>query len=169
MSAPYRLDPTHSFVHAEVDHFGTTTMRLRIGPIDGDVDFDRAAQRGYVGLRIATARISSGVPPLDSRLREPDLFSTAEHPEAFYVAERFVFDRARLVEVHGEFTLRGTSRPLSLRAVRFNCYLNPIFKREVCGGDFEGEILRSEYGMRYLLPFVGDRVRLLVTVEAVAQ
>ena len=168
-AAPYRLDPTHSFVHAEFDHFGTTTTRLRIGPIDGEVDFDRDAQRGSLSVRIATTRVTSGVPPLDVRLRERDLLATDEFPEAFFVADRFAFDGTRLREVRGEFTLRGTSRPLALRAVRFNCYPSPIFKREVCGGDFEAEILRSEYGMTHLLPFVGDRVRLLITVEAVAR
>ena len=148
-------------MHAEFDHFGTTTTRLRVGPIDGEVDFDRDAQRGSLSVRIATTRITSGVPPLDVRLRERDLLATDEFPEAFFVADRFAFDGTRLREVRGEFTLRGTSRPLALRAVRFNCYPSPIFKREVCGGDFEAEILRSEYGMTHLLPFVGDRVRLL--------
>jgi polyisoprenoid-binding protein YceI len=36
---------------------------------------------------------------------------------------------------------------------------------EVCGGDFEGEVSRSEYGATFGLPLVGDRVRLLVQVE----
>lgn len=168
-AANYRLDPTHSFVHAEVDHFGTSTIRLRIGPIDGDVEFDAAAKRGYVGLRIATARVSSGVPALDARLRERDLLASDEHPEAFFVAERFVFDGARLAEVRGEFTLRGTSRPLALRALRFNCYTNPLLRREVCGGDFEAELSRSAHRADFGAPFVGDRVRLLISVEAIRQ
>lgn len=168
-AAEYRIDPTHSFVHAEIDHFGTSTIRLRIGPIDGEVEFDREAKRGAVGLRIATTRVSSGVPQLDARLRERDLLASDGNPEAFFVAERFIFDGARLSEVSGEFTLRGTSRPLALRALRFNCYTNPLFRREVCGGDFAAEIKRSEFGADYGLPLVGDRVRLLITVEAVRQ
>ena len=36
---------------------------------------------------------------------------------------------------------------------------------EVCGGDFEGELLRSDFGATFGLPFVADRVRLLVQVE----
>ncbi|MBS1898765.1 MAG: polyisoprenoid-binding protein, partial [Actinobacteria bacterium] len=38
---------------------------------------------------------------------------------------------------------------------------------EVCGGDFEGSVDRSSFGMTFGLPLVADRVRLLVQVEAV--
>ena len=169
-AASYRIDPTHSFVHAEIDHFGTSTIRLRIGPIDGDIEFDRDTRRGSVGLRIPTARVSSGVPQLDARLRERDLLGAGDNSEAFFVAERFSFDdRGALSEVRGEFTLRSVSRPLSLRALRFNCYTSPLFRREVCGGDFAAELKRSEFGADLGLPLVGDRVRLLITVEAIRQ
>lgn len=166
----YKLDPTHSFVVAEVDHFGTSTIRVRFGPLDGDAEFDKEARRGRVGLRIAVGALSSGVPALDARLRERDLLAADEHPEAFFVAERFEFDAAgKPVEVRGEFTLRGASRPLTLRMLRFNCYQHPLLRRQVCGGDFDAEFKRTDYGISYGLPFVGERVRLLVTVEAVAR
>ena len=35
------------------------------------------------------------------------------------------------------------------------------------GGDFEGELTRSDFGINFGLPFVADRVRLQVQVEAV--
>jgi polyisoprenoid-binding protein YceI len=63
--------------------------------------------------------------------------------------------------------LRGVSRPLGLRATHFACRTDEMLKREVCGGDFEGELLRSDYGSTFGLPFVGDKVRLLISVEGV--
>jgi polyisoprenoid-binding protein YceI len=47
--------------------------------------------------------------------------------------------------------------------VRFSC--RDVQGTEHCGGDFEGELLRSAYGATFGLPLVGDRVRLLVQVE----
>jgi polyisoprenoid-binding protein YceI len=44
-----------------------------------------------------------------------------------------------------------------------------MLKREVCGGDFVAEILRSDYGSTFGLPFVGDKVRLLISVEGIRQ
>ena len=159
----YVLDPQASFVHFEVLHFGTSTVRGRIGPVNGAVTLNRTAQQGELGLRIATTTVSTGLAVFDARIRQPDLLATESYPEAYFVATQFRFTGDALAEVRGEFTLRGASQPLSLRAVRFGCRQDD--GTEVCGGDFEGEIRRSDFGATFGLPFIGDRVRLTVQVE----
>jgi polyisoprenoid-binding protein YceI len=161
--ASFVLDPDHSFVHFEILHFDTSTIRGRFGPIAGEVELDRAAGSGRVSLQIPTATVDTGLPSFNARVREPDLLASAEFPAAYFVATRLRFEGVRLVEVRGEFTLRGVSQPLSLHGLRFSCHLDAA--AEVCGGDFEGEILRSEFGSTFGMPFVADRVRLLVQVE----
>lgn len=166
----YRLDPTHSFVHAQVLHFDTSTIRVRFGPLNGEVTLDREARRGRVQVVIDTTRASSGLPVLDARLREPELLDAAGHPQAFFVAERFEFDaQGAVVALRGELTLRGQSQPLTLTARRFRCYTSPLLRREVCGGDFEATFRRSAFGITHSLPFVGDEVRLDLQVEAIRQ
>jgi polyisoprenoid-binding protein YceI len=161
--AVYRLDPQHTFVHFEFTHFGTSTTRGRFGPVEGVVMLDRARGAGELGLRIPTASVSTGIGFFDARLREADLLDSAGHPEAFFVATRFRFEGQQLAEVRGEFTLRGVSRALSLFARQFGCRAEPA--GEVCGGEFEAELRRSEFGASFGAPLVGDRVRLRVQVE----
>jgi polyisoprenoid-binding protein YceI len=163
--AVYALDPDNSFVHFEVLHFGTSTSRGRFGPIQGAVTLDRAAGHGEVGLRIATAQVDTGLAIFNARLRQADLLASEEHPEAFFVARNFRFANGQPVEVRGEFTLRGVSQGLSLRALRFACRTEEATRQEVCGGDFEGEILRSDFGATFGLPLVANRVRLVVQIE----
>ena len=165
----YTLDPAHSWVQFDLLHFGTSTIRGRMGPVQGSVTLDPAAGTGELGLRIATATVSTGVRVFDARIREADLLASAAFPEAYFVATRFSFDGERVTEVRGEFTLRGVSQPLSLRALRYACRRDtdtaPGSDVEVCGGDFEGEFKRSDFGATFGLPFVADRVRLQVQVE----
>lgn len=161
----FTLDPANTWVHFEVLHFGTATIRGRFGPVTGAVTIDREAGRGEVGLRIATATVSTGVRVLDARLREADLLDSSGFPEAFFVATRLRFEGRALAELRGEFTLRGTSQPLTLRAMRFGCRDDKAASEEVCGGDFEGELKRSDYGATFGLPFIADAVRLQVQVE----
>lgn len=169
----YRLDPEHSFVHFAVEHFGTSTLRGRFGPVQGVVTIDRTAGSGDLGLRIATASVSTGLAVLDARLRQPDLLASSAYPEAYFVARQFRFDGDALAEVRGEFTLRGVSQPLSLIARRFACRTDArpdgAPPRRVCGGDFEAELLRSSVGATFGLPFVGDRVQLQIDVEGVRE
>lgn len=162
----WRLDPDQTRVHFEVQHFGTSTSRGRFAAITGSITLDRAARRGDVSITVATASVSTGLAPFDSVLRGTDLLASAAHPQAWFVASRVGFDGDRLVRLEGELTLRGTSRPLTLHALRFACRDDAVRGREVCGGDFEGELRRSDFGMNFGLPFVADRVRLLVQVEA---
>jgi len=164
----YRLDPNHTFATFEVRHFGTSTLRGRIGPVNGEVTIDRTAKTGDLRLRIPVTTLSTGSRVLDARLREPDLLATTEYPEAYFVATTFRFDAAGgVAEVRGEFTLRGVGEPLSLVARSFACRQDAMLERQVCGGDFEGELKRSRFGATMGLPFVGDDVHLVVQVEAI--
>jgi polyisoprenoid-binding protein YceI len=64
----------------------------------------------------------------------------------------------------------GQTHPLTLKALHFNCYDNPMFKREVCGGDFEATLQRSRYGINWGLNLgFPDAVRLVIQVEAIRQ
>jgi polyisoprenoid-binding protein YceI len=163
----YTLDPAHSWVHFEVLHFNTSTIRGRIGPIQGSVLLEPQAGRGEVSLVVRTGTVSTGIGFFDARLRQDDLLASEAHPEAYFVATRFGFKDGQVATLRGEFTWRGIGQPLQLNALRYACRRDdsatpPV---EVCGGDFEGEVLRSEHGATFGLPLVGNRVRLLVQVE----
>ena len=167
--AVYHLDPLHSFVTFEVMHFGTSTLRGRFGPIDGYVELDREARSGWASLRIDTANVDTGTPAFDARLREADLLASAAYPRATFVASRFSFNGPDVSGVTGELTLRGIGQAVELRALRFGCHTHPQLQREVCGGDFEGELNRGDFGASFGMPFVANRVRLVVQVEGIRQ
>jgi polyisoprenoid-binding protein YceI len=168
-AATYTLDPTHTFVTFEALHFGTSTTRGRFDRKEGTITFDRAARSGTVEITIDMASISSGVAPFDTHLKSADFFDVDKHPTARFTADNLRFDGDGVSEVTGSLTLLGQTRPVTLKAARFNCYNSPIFKREVCGGDFETTIQRSQWGMTYGLPGIPDNIRLTVQVEAIRQ
>lgn len=168
-SAPtWTLDPTHTFVHWEIVHMGTSTIRGRFDKSAGTLQFDPKAQQLDVSISVDTASVNSGVPILDALLKGSAMLDVAASPQAFFTARGARFEGEVPREVRGEFTLRGISQPLTLRALRWNCGLNPLFRRTVCGGDFEAEIVRSSFGITHSLPFVADKVRLVIQVEAIS-
>lgn len=169
-AATYAIDPTHTSVIFEALHFGTSTNRGRFAKNSGSVQLDRAARSGKVDLTLDMAAVSTGVAPFDKHLQSADFFDVAAHPTARFVGDRFVFDGDRVSEVGGQLTMRGKTAPVTLKAVRFNCYENPMLKREVCGGDFETTIKRSLWGVNWGLQMgVADETRLIVQVEAIRQ
>ena len=168
--ATYGIDPTHTFANFEALHKDTSFIRGRFDRKEGSLQFDRAGKAGHAEITIEINSISTGVPALDGQLRSAAFFNAEEFPSAHFIGERFVFDGDKVSEVAGTLTLAGKTAPLTLKATNFNCYFSPLFKREVCGGDFEATLQRSQWGLTGGLPIdAPDNVRLLVQVEAIRQ
>jgi polyisoprenoid-binding protein YceI len=107
---------------------------------------------------------------MNKHLQSEDFFHSAQFPTAKFVGDKFVFDGDKITQVGGMLTLRGKTAPLTLQATNFNCYISPMLKREVCGGDFETTLKRSQWGVDYGLQFgFPDDVKLLIQIEAIKQ
>ena len=168
--ATYAIDPTHTFATFEINHFGASINRGRFDKKSGTIQLDKAAKTGKVELTIDATSINSGTPAFDKHLQSADLFDATKYPTITFAADKFVFSGDKVSEVTGTLTLLGKTNPVTLKANQFNCYESPMLKREVCGGDFETTLQRSQWGMGYGLQWgFPDNVRLVVQVEAVKQ
>ncbi len=162
----YTIDPTHTSVTAESRHFGTSTVRSRFSPKSGDITVDTAAKTGHAMIVIDVASVMTGVPKLDAHLKSDAFFDAANYPDAVLVANSFTFDGDKVATISGELTMHGKTNPITLKSTNYNCYLNPNFKKQVCGGDFETVIQRQQWDVKYLIPFVSDDTKLVVQIEA---
>lgn len=166
----YNIDPTHTFVTFEARHFNTSTLRGRFDRKEGAVTLDRQAKTGKAEITIDATSVSTGVGPLDGHLKGKDFFNVGETPSVKFVGDKFAFTGDKVSAVSGSLTMLGKTLPVTLTATHFNCYTNPLLKAEVCGGDFETTIARSQWGMEYgVSKGLPDQIRLLIQVEAVKQ
>lgn len=169
-AASYAIDPTHTFVTFEIGHFGTSTNRGRFDKKEGTVQFDRAGKNGKVEVVIDTASISTGTAAFNKHLQSADFFDSVKFPTATFVADKLNFSGDKVSEVAGTLTLLGKTNPITLKSTNFNCYDSPMLKREVCGGDFETSIDRTQFGMNYGVDWgFPKNVRLLIQIEAIKQ
>lgn len=169
-STTFALDPTHTFVTFEIAHFGTSTNRGRFDKKEGTVQFDRAGKTGQVNIVIDTGSINTGTAAFNKHLQGEDFFNVTKFPTATFASKQFSFSGDKVTEIAGTLTLLGKTQPVTLKATNFNCYDSPMLKREVCGGDFETTIDRTQFGMNYGIDWgFPKNVRLLVQVEAVKQ
>ena len=168
-TATYAIDPTHTFVTFEAKHFGTTTNRGRFDKKSGTVVLDKAARTGKIDITIDMSSINTGTAAFDKHLKDKDFFNAEAFPTATFSSDKLVFDGDKVTAVEGRLTLLGKTQPVTLKALGYGCYENPRLKAEVCGGDFETTIKRSDYGMKFGLPGIPDDVKLVIQAEAVKQ
>jgi polyisoprenoid-binding protein YceI len=169
----YTLDPTHTTPNFSVQHLGMSTVYGHFERATGKVVLDRAAKTGSVEVKIPTATISTGdtkrtdgVRSRDEHLRTTDFFNVAEFPDMTFKSTKMNFEGDKVHSVDGTLTLLGVTKPVTLTASSFNCGAHPMSKKEMCGGDLVGTIKRSDFGMKYGVPAVGDEIKLLIAVEA---
>jgi polyisoprenoid-binding protein YceI len=165
--AAYGIDPTHSFASLDAPRFGLATWQGRLRIVEGRLLLDREAGSGSAELTVSLASLSSGAATVDAALKGPAFLDVAAFPSAVFTSDRIVFAGKDPSQISGTLRLRDKTAPLTLKALRFNCYLNPLFLREVCGGDFEGRFRPADWGLPSAAAFgLPDELRLVVQIEA---
>lgn len=168
--ASYKIDDDHTYATFAIDHYGTSINRARFDEVSGTMSFDKAARTGAVDITVQVRSVYSGSKGFDEHLLTPDLFNAAAYPTLRFVSERLVFEGDRLVQVPGQLTLLGQTRPVTLKANQFSCYPNRRAKTEACGGDFEAVLDRTLWGMNYLVDVgMPKTVKITATIEAFKQ
>ncbi len=170
-SATYALDPSHSFATWEIAHFATSTNRGRFNKTTGTVTLDKAAKTGSLDVTVDTTSLDTGTAAFTKHVSSDEILNVAAFPTAHLVASKFVFGAdGKVTEIDGNLTLLGKTNPVVLKASNFNCYMSPMVKREVCGGDFDMTIVRSQYGVSYGLNYgFPDSMKIVIQVEGVKQ
>jgi len=162
----YSIDPKHTLPSFEINHLGFSTQRGRFNTTSGKITLDREAKRGSVLVNIETASVDTGVAKLEEHLRAEDFFNVAQYPTMTFKSNNLKFNGEVPVAAEGELTLLGVTKPVTLAITAFKCAPHPIAKKEACGADATTTIKRSDFGMKYALPAVGDEVKLVINVEA---
>ncbi len=163
----YTVDSNHTFPHFSISHLGFSTLQGRFDKTSGTVMLDRAAKTGSVDITIASDSVSTGYVKRDEHLKSPDFFNAAEFPTITYKSTAVHFKGDTPSSVDGNLTIMGVTKPVTLNIDAFHCGTNPMNKKDECGAGASAQIKRSDFGVKYGLPAIGDDVKLVFEIEAV--
>jgi polyisoprenoid-binding protein YceI len=162
----YQLDPTHTYPSFEADHFGGISIwRGKFNKSSGTVTIDRTAKTGTLEATIDMTSADIGNDTLNTKFKTAKFFDTAQFPTAVYKGTAMKFKGDVPVEVIGELTLHGVTKPLNLTIQSFKCFQNPILKREVCGTESTATFDRSDFGVDIGKPY-GFKMQTVLHIQA---
>jgi len=165
-SDSYTIDPSHTYAHFSVSHLGFSTLQGRFDKSSGKATLDMASKSGSVNLDIEAASISTGFAKRDDHLKSPDFFNAAEFPKITYKSSAIKFNGNTPSSVEGTLTMLGVSKSVTLNIEAFKCGTNPMNKKDECGAAASAQIKRSDFGIKYGLPGIGDDIKLAFEIEA---
>jgi polyisoprenoid-binding protein YceI len=157
----YTLDPAHSKITWSVNHFGFSTYTGQFAGGTGVLTIDpKAPAAATLDVTVDTAAVGTLNKALDDHLKSADFLDVANHPTARFRSTSVVPTGERTADVHGQLTLRGVTKPVTLKATFNQSGVNPVDKVYSLGFDATAKIKRSEFGVSYGLPLVSDEVTL---------
>jgi len=166
----YKLDPDHGKITWSLDHLGFSTYVGQFVNVQADLTLDPAnPANSQLTATIPLTEVDSNSDGLDAHLQTPDFFDTANHPVATFVSRSVTVDADDPSEatVIGDLTLRGVTRPVTME-VEFN-QAGQSMGAYKAGFDGEATIRRSDFGINFALPALGDEVKLHIEGEFVRQ
>lgn len=161
----FTLDPTHTFPSFEIRHQGISTMRGKFNRTQGRVVLDPQGGGGLIEVTVDAASVDTGMDDLDRKLRGSAFFATGGFPAITFKSTRIEYQDGKPVLARGELTLLGQTRPIELEIRDYACTLQFLTRRPLCGADVHAKLRRSDYGMNFGIPLIGDEVRLAIEVE----
>jgi polyisoprenoid-binding protein YceI len=165
----YTVDPAHTYASFEAPHIqGISIWRGKFDRTrSGTVTLDRAAKTGTVEITIDTSSIDFGLDKMNEHAKSAEFFDVEKYPTAVYKSDSVKFDGDKPVEVDGQLTLHGVTKPVVLKINSFKCIIHPMMKVQACGADASAEFSRSDFGIDHAVDMTGSGlVKLQIQVEA---
>jgi polyisoprenoid-binding protein YceI len=159
------LDPGHTFPSFEIRHQGVSVMRGKFNRSQGRVVLDPNGPDSRIEVSVDASSGDTGHDGLNQKLPGSNFFSTAQFPEIRFVATEVTFKEGKPVSASGSLTMLGVTRPVTLEIQDYACTRQFPTLRPLCGADVRTSIKRSDFGMNYGIPLIGDEVKLAIEVE----
>ncbi|HEX4770254.1 MAG TPA: YceI family protein [Bryobacteraceae bacterium] len=118
---------------------------------------------GVLDVKIQADSVNTGSGMKDGKLKSKDFFDVKENPYITFKSTKVVVTGPNAADVQGVFTIRGVSKPESLKLTGERNATNT-------GGTIDGIMAfdRKEYGMTSGIPFIKIADRVEVTVHLIA-
>ena len=169
------LDPAHSEIQFKVKH-------LLISTVSGDSKkFEASAETEGDDFTTAKVQFSADIDSIsinneqrDAHLKNGDFFDAENHPKLSFVSDKLVKVDDDVYELHGQLTMRGVTKDVTLKAEFGGSTTDPWGNTRV-GFEISGKIDRTDFGVSFGMIsetgglLLGNEVKLFANTEFVKQ
>lgn len=161
----YKIDSLHSSVVFSAKHYGTSNYYGLFNHISGSVQFDKNPANIKVNLKIKASSIFTNNRKRDAHLKGPDFLNSKQFPNITFKSTS-VSKAGSSYKVKGNLTLHGVTKPITLNFKKVGEGKDPQGKYRA-GGEARFSINRSDFGMKFGIPNLGNKINLIVSLEGI--
>ncbi|MFO1243254.1 MAG: YceI family protein [Rickettsiales bacterium] len=161
----FSFDAAHTNIIWGVSHAGFSNFVGEFRDFDGKVMLDEQnPTKSSVKVTIKTGSARSDSDHLDEKLKT-DFFNTAKFPDATFESTKVTKTGEKTAKMEGNLTLLGVTKPVTLDVTLNKIGLDKWQNKHKAGFHATTTIKRSDFGMNYLVPDVGDDVTITIDTE----
>jgi polyisoprenoid-binding protein YceI len=165
----YGVEPNHTYANFSYTHMGLSTQISKFAKTTGTVTYDKAAKTGSVDVTIDMKSVDTGSALFNGHIQGPDFLDTEKFPTATFKSTKVVFEGDKPVSIDGNLTIKGITKPVTLKVTHFVNMEHPMMKKDAVGANATTVIKRTEFNAGKYAPAVGDDVTLTISLEAIKQ
>lgn len=171
LAAPetYAIDSSHTFPRFSYSHFGLSTQLSRFNTTTGTVTLDKTAKTGSVEVLIDMKSVDTGFTVFNGHIQGEDFLDTTKFPTATFKSTKVVFDGEKPSAIEGNLTIKGVTKPVTLKVTNYVNMPHPMLKKDAIGADATVVVKRTDFNAGKYAPSVGDDVTITVSLEAIKQ
>lgn len=174
MKSTYQIDPAHSTAQFAIRHLMISNVRGGFSGVQGTMTYDPEARAiSSVEATIDAGTISTQNGERDAHLKSADFFDVAKFPSFTFKAGSATPDGDRAVQLKGELTLHGVTRPVVLKVQGPSNEQKDPWKNTRVGVSARTTIKRSDFGLTWNSALesggvlVGDDIQIELDVSLV--
>lgn len=162
----YEFDTVHTQVLFFVDHIGFSKSQGEFLEFDGGFNFVEGDwSQSSVEVDIDTNSITMNNGKWDAHMKNADFFDVEKFPTMTFSSTKVEPIDGKTGKVHGNLTILGVTKPVVLNATFNKAGIHPFSKRFVAGFSATTSVKRSDFGMTYGIPAIGDNIEIRLEVE----
>jgi polyisoprenoid-binding protein YceI len=161
----YRVVPARTHPRLSLGYFGYSVPLAKFTRSSGRVLFDRKMRTASADVVLETESIDTGYPAIDRLLRGDEFLHVERFPTAIFRSSQVAFVGERPVSIDGTLTLKGATRPVRLVVQSFKRLPPSSRKKETLVVSAVANVRRSDFGVGWVIPNVGDEIRVDIEIE----
>ncbi|MEM8547323.1 MAG: YceI family protein, partial [Pseudomonadota bacterium] len=165
-SGKYTVEDTHAYITFSYSHLGYSNPVISFDDFDVALMLDKDdPTASQLNVNIDPASIDSQVAKFDKHLKSGDMFDVAKHTSITFVATNITMTGDNTMDVTGDLTMKGITKPVTLKTTLNKAAPNPRSKVPTIGISGSAELERDQWDLGYATPFVGNDIAITVEVE----
>lgn len=166
----YNIDPAHTRVGFEIDHFVISSVQGRFNDVKGTLEISKDLKKCNLNVTIPVESLDTAVAKRDEHLKSADFLEAKKYPQMTFKSKSCSGTLEDL-KVTGDLTIKGVTKQIVMD-VEYEGSVKDTWGNQRAAFTADFDINRKDFNIKYddkidIGPVVGNKVEVEIITELI--